>query len=106
MPRSVEHIVETHSIARQRRDAGQPIWDRRIQLGDVFHNDALSFEEKRDVIVARIRKSGWLDAYDEYDELPQLVEELSETTDGNDFDGPWDAIYDYADTDRVWIATV
>lgn len=105
MPRTVEGIVEAHLAAAELRKAGKPIWSKRINLADVFHNEDLTFIQRRDAIVARIRRSGWLAQYDEYDELTQVVEELSEAENTDEFDGPWDVIYDYADIDRVWIST-
>lgn len=83
-----------------------PTWSETINLRDVFHNDELDFTKKRDAIVRRVRRSAWFKDYDEFDELPQLVEELSETTSGDEFDQPWGCIYDIADADRVWIATI
>jgi hypothetical protein len=105
MSRTIEGIVDAHRVASERRAAGRPIWDERVNLRDVFHNEAMTFEERRDVIVARLRRSRWVRGMDEYDAVPQLLEELAETSDGDEFDGPWDEIYDYADADRVWIGT-
>ena len=106
MPDTAEHRADMYRLASQRRAAGKPIWDRKIRLGDVFHNDDLTFEQKRDLIVSRIRTSGWLKGCDEYDDLVMFVEELSETTTAAEFDGPWDEIYDIADAERVWIDTM
>ena len=103
MPRTIEHIVETHQIAAARRAAGQDIWDRRIRLSDIFHNTEMSFEERRDAIVLRIRNSRWAD---ENETVAELLGELADTETEDEFNGPWDAIYDEADYDRVWIATV
>ena len=106
MPRTVDHIVATHQLAQQRREAGQPVWDRKLNLADIFHNDALSFVESRDAIVRRIRISGWLDGRDEFDDLVELVNDhLAYAEDVKEFDELWDAVYDHADADRVWIQT-
>lgn len=105
MSNTVEHKVEMFRLAQERLAAGKPVWDRKIRLADVFRNEAMTFEERRDAIVARLRASMWFKGYDEYDELPQLVEELSEVPDADAFDCVWDCIYDVADTDRVWIGT-
>ena len=105
MPRTVDHIVETHKLAQQRRDAGLPIWDKRLDVSDLFHHD-LPFADFRDRVVQRIRNSGWLDGRDEFDELVELVNEhLAYAQDVKEFDELWDAVYDHADTDRVWIKT-
>lgn len=105
MPDTADHRAEMHKLATERRKAGLPVWDRKINLADVFHNDAMTFEQKRDAIVRRIRASAWFKQYDEVDDLPQFVEELADTQSGKEFDGPWSEIYDIADYDRVWIAT-
>lgn len=106
MPRTVDHIVETHQLAQQRRDAGLPIWDKKIDVSAVFRNEDLSFAERRDAIVERIRKSGWLDGRDEFDELVELVNDhLAFAEDVKEFDDLWDSLYDIADFDRVWIKT-
>lgn len=106
MPDTADHRADMHRLATERRKAGKPIWDRKINLADVFHNDGLTFEQKRDAIVARIRASAWFKQYDEYDDLPQYVEELADTEDNASFNAVWSEIYDIADYDRVWIATV
>jgi len=100
MSRTVEHIVETHRIATARRDAGRPIWDLTVNLADVFHNDELSFEQRRDAIVQRLYGSGW-----NSDVVYTLVADLGAAEDAGEFDEIWDEIYDHADFDRVWITT-
>ena len=105
MPRDLDHLVETHRLADQRRRAGQPIWDRRINVGDIFHNDDLTFEQSRDRIAARIKGSTWYTAEGEDSELWALVDELADTEDTDEFDAVWNGIYDLADFHRVWIDT-
>lgn len=105
MPDTAEHRADMHQLAQERRTAGLPVWDGKLRLADVFHNDNLTYEQKRDAIVARIRASAWFKRCDEYDDLPQFVEELADTRTPDEFDGPWDCIYDIADADRVWIET-
>ncbi len=61
---------------------------------------ATPFELMRDGVVSAVRRSSW-----NSNELDELLEELSETEDTADFDIVWDAIYDLADQDSVWIAT-
>jgi hypothetical protein len=65
----------------------------------------MTFEQRRDAIVAHLRGTSWFKSKDEYDDLPQIVEELSEVENVTDFDVVWSAIYDEADYDRVWIET-
>lgn len=103
MPRDIEQIVETHRAARERVAAGLPVWDRRINLADIFRNEDMTFEQRRDAIVKRIRNSGWI-TEDSYT-LADLVEELGDAESADEFDAVWDEIYNQADADRVWIAT-
>jgi hypothetical protein len=105
MPDTAEHRADMYRLGQERRAAGLPSWEHRLNLADVFHNDDLTFEQKRDAIVRRIRATAWFKSYDEYDDLPQFVEELADTKGGHEFNGPWSCIYDIADVDRVWIAT-
>lgn len=94
-----------HHLATERRKAGKPPWEHRINLSDVWRDDGLSFEQKRDAVVHRIRASTWFKGYDESDDLPQFTEELAGTQDIGEFDLVMVEIYDIADADRVWIAT-
>jgi hypothetical protein len=85
----------------------RPAWDERLDVSDVFHNDDLTLEAKRDAIVDRIKRTRWYRRSDEYDTLREIVEELSEVEDVEGFDCVWDALYDEADTGmwRVWVNT-
>lgn len=105
MPRTIEHIVETHRIAAQRRAAGLPHWKHTIKLGDIWRNEDLGFEERRDRVVARLRRSPWLRDRDEVDPLLEIVEHLAHAEDFDEFNDWWDEIYDAADIERVWIDT-
>ena len=102
MSRAAEHAVAMHQLATERRANRRPIWDSQINLGDLFHNDDLTFEQRRDGIVARVRATRW--ARDSYT-VTELLDELGDTTDVDEFDEVWNLIYDEADYDRVWIAT-
>lgn len=105
MSRTADHLVEVHKLARSRVAAGLPVWDRKLDVSDVFHNDALTFGQIRDSVVQRLRLSGWLEGRDEFDALTAAVEGLAYAEDTDEFNGWWDEIYDHADYDRVWIRT-
>lgn len=78
-------------------------WNHTLALGDVFRNEDMPFEARRDEIVRRIKAARW---YDEDDStLWHVVDELADTTDPDDFDEPWDEFYDWCDANRVWIDT-
>lgn len=78
------------------------IWKHRLDLRDIFHSEAHSFTNRRDIIVARIQRSHFWDE-DDY-ELVDIVEELSATETSEEFNGTWDVFYDWADANRVWVA--
>lgn len=79
-------------------------WTHKLALGDVFHATEMDFTERRDAIVRRIKEARFYDADDWT--LERIVEELAETEDPDDFDGPWDDFYDWADTNQVWVQTI
>lgn len=75
-------------------------WRYKLQLADVWNDEDLSFTERRDAIVARIKG---FPLYNEEDEIWWIVDELSDAQSEDDFDAVWDAFYDWADTERVWV---
>lgn len=105
MPDTADHRADMFRLSRERIAAGKPSWEHKLSVADVFHNDAMTFPEIRDAVVRRLRASAWFKSKDEFDDLPMLVEELSDAKNTDDFDSAWDAIYDEADADRVWITT-
>lgn len=105
MPDSADHRAEMFLLARKRTAAGLPVWDRKISFADVFHNEDMTFEQRRDAIVARLRGSSWLKGRDEFDNIVEAVDGLAGAEDAGEFDGWWDEIYDIADEERVWIET-
>lgn len=103
MSTSVEHKLAMHDLARSRIAAGQPVWVSTIRIGDVWKNETLTFTERRDAIVARIKATLWYRNADEFSQLHEIVENLAEAADGDEWDGWWDDFYDEADYARVWI---
>jgi hypothetical protein len=78
-------------------------WDHKLHLGDVWRNEEMSFEQRRDAVVARIRAAQF---YDDLDiELSCIVDDLATAEDVRQFDHDWDRFYDWADMARVWVAT-
>lgn len=94
-----------YQLARERQAAGKPVWDRKVNITGILHNEELTFEQRRDALVGVLQASTWVKQCDEDDDLPQLVEELAGTEDTEEFNAVWDAIYDVADADRVWIGS-
>lgn len=101
---SLEHKVDMHRLASERRSQGRPVWDRKINMKGVLDRDA-PFEEIRDEVVRRLRHSTWMGQAGEDSELDYAIQELADTTDADEFDYVWNEIYDLADWDRVWIET-
>jgi hypothetical protein len=81
----------------------QTYWAHTLKLGDIFHSEVHSFTSKRDIIVERIRGTGFFDDADS--ELMELVDELADSRDIDEFDRVWDYFYDWADANRVWVVT-
>jgi hypothetical protein len=79
-------------------------WLHTLTLTDVFHNDDLTLEEKRDAIVRRIKAAPWYSEDD--DDLYWLVDELADVDTDSYFDAVFNAFYDWADDHRVWVETV
>lgn len=106
--RTAEGIVHAHQLATERRRQGKPIWAGRLNVGDLFHNDDLTFIEKRDAIVARIKATRWYKDADphQWEGLHDVVENLATEESPDDFDYWWDQLYDIADVDRIWIETI
>lgn len=86
-------------------------WKHTLKLGDVFHAEDMTFPERRDAIVARIRAAGWFKraaADEDFDfgyEITNIVDDLADADDPSAFDAAWEAFYDWADEQRVWVET-
>lgn len=107
MPRTIDSILASHYAATERRDAGQPVWDRTLDVSDLFHNHDLSPAERYARIADRIKRTPWYlqrDA-DGFDEFGEAVEGLAVAASAEEFNEHWDFIYDQADADRVWVKT-
>ena len=79
-------------------------WRHTLELGDVFHNDDLTFEQKRAEIVRRIKEAPFYDPTDW--DLDDVVTSLEENEDADEFDLTWDRFYDWCDSGkRVWVQT-
>jgi hypothetical protein len=105
VPNTPDHKAEMFLLALERQAAGLPSWDKKINLRHVFHNQAMTFTERRNAIVGILRTSPWLKGRDEFDRLVEVVDNLADAEDTAEFDGWWDELYDIADYERVWITT-
>lgn len=81
-------------------------WKHKLNLGDVFHNEDLEFEEIRDTVVVRLKRSSFYrEVTSERIDFVDLVDELGGTETVGQFDFIWNSIYDYADAYDCWIST-
>lgn len=80
-----------------------PTWKHTLRLADVFNNEDMPFERKRDTIVRRIKKSKFWNP-DDF-ELSDVMEGLEQAEDIAEFDEAWGDFYDYADRERIWVET-
>lgn len=84
------------------------VWLGKLNVADLWKrgedapDSGPEFEEFRDSIVARIRAHSW---HRDSEGVQEIVEELAEVENVREFDLVWDALYDQADSDRVWINT-
>lgn len=79
------------------------IWKHTLKLRDVFHDETLTYEERRDEIIKRIKRSTFWDP--ESWTLADIVNELSECDSEWEFNDEWDRFYDHADEKRIWVET-
>lgn len=126
MPRTVEHIVSCHQAAAARRDAGRPIWDKRIDVKAIIHEDQRNVTPEHissicQRIAALIRRRAPKTYFDvghedfDFDFVEAIeameqctVEELAhDKANGVDademFNGWMEALYDWADANRIWL---
>lgn len=80
------------------------LWLCTLKLKDIFHDETKSFEQRRDVIAARIKTAAF---YDENDfELVDMVDQLEFAETAEAFNDYWAEFYNWADDNRVWVETV
>jgi ASC-1-like (ASCH) protein len=77
-------------------------WSYTFRIDDLFHNDEISFEERRKAIVARMRKQPWFEAFETEE---GIADDLETETDVDEWDYLWNQFYDWCDENRVWVAT-
>lgn len=127
MPRTVEHIVACHQAASALRAAGKPIWDKKINVRAIIQEDQDNESpEHVAAISVRIAKlirntlpESFFDiTHENYcSDLEDTVEALESCTvesladdkklmgiEAVDMFNDWmDALYDWADVNRVWL---
>jgi hypothetical protein len=105
MTTSPDHRAEMFKAAQARRKLGLSAWAFTVRFSPVFHDETLTFEERRDQLVGILRRSKWFKSREDGGVLHAIAEGLAGADDVDEFDGWWDELYDEADYDRVWIVT-
>lgn len=85
-----------------------PVWHRSIHLEVLvqqWKDGGLDIEELAELVVGKIRRSGWRELTHNPDLLDDLLDELSEVLNENEYTSVFNDLYDLADADRVWIQT-
>jgi len=124
MPRTIENIVENHRVAFERRSAGKPVWDYKIDIKSILQEDQSNKSNEHAAHVANrigslIRSrvpTDWLDwnSIDLDEDLTQIVEGMealkpnsyegeADFTPLDDLNNMLDQLYDWADGKRVWL---
>lgn len=82
-------------------------WLVTVDVSDEWKNfQENGFQKSVELIVAKIKESGWRDLTPYPDTFDELLADLENSYDLDEFNGWWNELYDLADSDRVWIATI
>lgn len=83
-----------------------PRWYETVNLRDIFYDETISYESRRNKIVEKIKASRWYKLSGSDSWLHEVVDELRDSGTNREFNRWWSAFYDIADEDRIWIAIV
>lgn len=121
MPRTIDSIVENHQVARERRNAGKPVWDHRINIKEILFRNRLNETNEHAATVGNelstlLKQSvpkAWLDisSPDFDDDIDNYIDWLSHLKGAGEAQGAvledlnsiLDQLYDWADHKRVWL---
>ncbi len=121
MPRTIDSIVENHQVARERRNAGKPVWDHRINIKEILFRNRLNETNEHAATVGNelstlLKQSvpkAWLDisSPDFDDDIDNYIDWLSHLKGAGEAEGAvledlnsiLDQLYDWADHKRVWL---
>ena len=116
MPRTIEHIVSCHHAASAWRSAGKPVWGQQLPVKTIVNainkDDKSSIVEGAKKIAGLVRASFprkvemGVEADFELIDIVDAFEAMQEVTDDVDSFDEWlDSLYDWADTNRVWLGS-
>lgn len=83
-------------------------WELTIRLGDLvgqWKSGDLDIPELAEKVAERIKASRWRSFTADPDELDTALEDLEKVGTRFDYERVFEAVYDLADLDRVWIET-
>ena len=87
-------------------------WKRLMNVAAFLNHDVnpeMTFTERRDGVVATIKRLPQYKAeeedQDDDGELWWIVDEMGDVQNEEEFDLVWDAFYDWADDERIWVET-
>lgn len=86
-------------------------WRHKVDVSKWFQDDTLSFEDQRDGIVGELsRVLGGQNVVRDVGErtfvlLTDIIQDLTEAEDEDEFNGYWTDLYNWADDNLVWIGT-
>lgn len=80
-------------------------WILTVHISDYWRSDHLTFEEKRDGIVARFRNSRWRKVTCDQAAFDRLINVLAAADNAKWFDEVMDLVWDLADEEGIWIET-
>lgn len=104
MPRTIDSIVANHTEAARRRAAGLPVWDHRIDIKHLLDDDTSDANARRvgHELHTILTRSAWIKNNTDPG-LNDVLYNINDTDTTDDLDYWLDALYDYADRDRVWL---
>lgn len=128
MPRTVEHIVACHQAAGVLREAGKPIWAKRIDVKAILHEDQRNESPEHIAAISRriaalIRSQApasyfdighsdfdfdFLDAIEAMETctIVALAEDKANGCEAVEmFNGWLETLYDWADVNRIWLGS-
>lgn len=108
-PRDLNHLVEAHRIAMERRAARLPMWRWGVRIKHLLSGGD-SDEIAQNIapkIAARLRRAlpGLVDVESEEfdDDLDSICYDLDDVKTVNDLNDALERLYDWADINRLWL---
>jgi hypothetical protein len=83
--------------------SARPVWHYKIRVRETWRDENLTFAERRDTIVARLRASRWFRESSNGFDLSLIADELEAAGNARTFELIWEDLYGHADHDRAWL---